>query len=167
MKAPSSPPGTDSMKHRTVLPRFRDAFAGVMLAYREEPNLRFHLFAGICAAIAGFAVRLQGWEAAYLALTVVTVMIAEMVNTAVERAVDLAAAGRCHPLAAQAKEVAAGAVLLASLHAAFAAGFLFLVLRGLSESVNAVAGLLSRAPWVALFPLAAAVAGLLGGRAQR
>lgn len=155
--------GRAAFRHTAILPRFRDAFFGVWLAYREEPNLRFHLFAASCAAVAGYAVGLTGWEVAYLAVTIAIVLFAELVNTAVERTVDLAADGRRHPLAATAKEVAAGAVLLAALHAAFAAAFLFLIQRGFSETAAAALALLSAQPWVIGPPLLFALLGLLGG----
>lgn len=155
--------GRESFRHRTLLPRFRDAFRGTWFAYREEPNLRFHLFAASCAAVAGYAVRLAAWEVAYLAATIALVLFAEMVNTAVERTVDLSAAGRRRPLAATAKEAAAGAVLLAALHAAFAAAFLFLIERGFGETVSAVLTLVAARPWVLGLPVVMGLLGLLGG----
>lgn len=155
--------GRDSFRHTSVLPRFRDAFRGAWLAYREEPNLRFHLFAASCAAVAGYAVRLAPWEVAYLALTVALVLFAEMVNTAVERTVDLAADGRHHPLAATAKEAAAGGVLLAALHAAFAAAFLFLIERSFMTTLSALLALLAARPWVVGLPVLTGLLGLLGG----
>lgn len=163
MKPGRSPDGHERYRHRTVLPRFRDAFRGIYQAYREEPNLRFHAFAASCAAVAGVAVRLAPWETAYLSITVVTVLFAEMVNTAVERAVDFAAGGRRHPLAGQAKEVAAGAVLMTALHAVFAAGYLFLYSRGFWETVQALLALVVERPFWLLLPLGAGALGLLGG----
>lgn len=152
-----------SFRHTAVLPKFADALHGVFVAYREEPNLRFHVFAAASAVVAGYAVRLEGWEVAYLAVTIGLVLFAELVNTAVERAVDLAADGRRHPLAGLAKQVAAGAVLLTAFHAAFAAAFLFLIQRGFLESLQAVLDLLTERPlWLAP-PLAAGLLGLFGG----
>jgi len=153
----------NSFRHTTILPRFGDAFRGLLIAYREEPNLRFHVFAGACAAVAGRAVGLVGWEVAYLVATITLVLLAEMVNTAVERTVDLAADGRRHPLAAMAKEVAAGGVLLSAGHAAFAAAFLFLIERSLGATLGALWALLGTSPlWFAL-PLLAGILGLVGG----
>jgi diacylglycerol kinase len=151
------------MKHRALWPRFRDAFAGLVQAYREEPNLRFHAFAATAVAVTAYATDVADWEVAYLALTIMAVLFAEMVNTAVERAVDLAAGGLRHPLAAQAKEVAAGAVLLSASHAAFAAIYLFAWRRNLSETVSALLGLLQEHPWVALLPILAGLLGLISG----
>lgn len=163
MIRPGRDPGQQSFRHTRVLPRFTDAFRGLYLAYREEPNLRFHLFAAACAAVAGYAVRLAPWEVAYLAVTIGLVLFAEMVNTAVERTVDLAAGGRRHHLAAMAKEVAAGGVLLAALHAAFAAAFLFLIERGFAHTLQAVLALLATRPWIAAVPLLAGLLALVGG----
>ena len=84
----------------------------------------------------------------------------ELVNTAVERTVDLAAAGRVHPTAAMAKEVAASAVLVAALHAAGVGCYLFIWRIGLEHTLRS----LSERPLLLLLPAAAAVAGLLGGR---
>ncbi len=150
-------------RHTAILPRFRDAGRGLVRAYREEPNLRFHVFAGACAAVAGFAVGLTGWEVAYLAATVALVLFAELVNTAVERAVDLAAGRERHPLAGAAKEVASGAVLLTALHAVFAAGLLFAVRRDLAQSVQAALALLIRQPLWLLPPAITGLLGLFGG----
>jgi hypothetical protein len=91
------------------------------------------------------------------------VLFAEMVNTAVERTVDYATGGERHPLAGQAKEVAAGAVLVAALHAVFAAAFLFLYSRGIPETVTALWDLALNRPWWVLLPLVAGALGLFGG----
>lgn len=163
MRPKQTPDGFQRFRHHKVLPRFADAFRGICMAYREEPNLRFHVFAAACAVVAAVAVGLAPWEVAYLSATVMAVIFAEMVNTAVERAVDFAAAGRRHPLAGQAKEVAAGAVLVAALHAVFAAGLLFLYNRSIAETAGALWHLALVRPWWAVLPLAAGALGLFGG----
>jgi len=150
-------------RHTGVLPRFRDAALGLVLAYREEPNLRFHVFAAACAGVAGYAVALRGWEVAYLGVTIALVLAAELVNTAVERAVDLAAGNRRHPLAAAAKQVASGAVLLTALHAVFAAVVLFAMERRLGQSIQSVLALLAGRPLFFLPPVITGLLGLFGG----
>lgn len=167
MKPGRKPGDRASFRHTALVPRFRDAFSGLFQAYREEPNLRFHSFAGTCAAVAAYAVGMQAWEVAYLAVTVAAVLTAEMVNTAVERTVDLAADGRRHPLAAEAKEVAAGAVLLVALHAVFAAFYLFIYSRGLLETITAVLDLVRHQPWAAVPPVLAGILGVSGGKVDR
>lgn len=153
-------------RHRSVAPRFRDAFLGFYQAYREEPNLRFHIFAASGVLVAGVAVGLQPWETAYLMLTVASVLLAEMVNTAIERTVDLACSGRRHPLAAQAKEIAAGAVLLTALHALFAAAYVFVVQHGLATTLGALAEMVRNRAWLLALPVATGALGLLAGKTE-
>lgn len=164
---PVGPLDRERIRHHRILPRFRDAFRGMVRAYMEEPNLRFHLFAATCVALAAWAVGVESWETAYLALAITLVILAELVNTAVERTVDFAAAGRRHPLAGMAKEVAAGAVLLAALHASFAALMIFVINRGVLVTIGAVWHLVVRAPWVLAVPLMAGVAGVAAGSKGR
>lgn len=160
MKPHRRPGDREAVRHRAILPRFRDAGRGLFQAYREEPNLRFHVFAGSCVLVAGLAVGLLPWETAYLGATVAAVLLAEAFNTAIERTVDLASDGRRHPLAAQAKEVAAGAVLLTAAHAAFAAYLVFIASRGLWVTVDALLSMALTRPWLLALPLAAGWAGL-------
>jgi len=92
---------------------FRAAATGLQFAWRTQPHLRIEAFAAIVAV--GVAVWLQtGLVAVLLASAIV--LVAEMVNTAVEATVDLASPER-QPLAAAAKDAAAGAVLVASAFA--------------------------------------------------
>lgn len=97
--------------------RFRKAFAvalrGASLAWREEPNLRLE------ALIAVLVLILATWlRAAFAPLLLVMglVLVAEVFNSAIERMVDLSSP-EPHELAGNAKDLAAAAVLLASLTA--------------------------------------------------
>ena len=74
----------------------------------------------MAAAAAGLLLRLPPAAWAIVALAVGLVFAAELVNTALEALVDLASPGE-HPLAKRAKDIAAGAVLVAAA-AALAAG---------------------------------------------
>lgn len=159
---PNSPATRETHKHHAVIPRFRDAFRGVWIAYREEPNLRFHLFAAAAALAVALATGLGGVEALYLGGTVTLVIVMELVNTAVERAVDLAANGRIHPLAAKAKEVAAGAVLVSALHATAVGAYLFAYRIGVGQTVAALAN----RPALLLLPAVALLAAVMVGKGQ-
>lgn len=118
--------------NRSLLERVWNASRGILAAYREEPNLRFHCLAAGAALVLARAVGLTGLPLLYLCGTIAFVVAAELVNTAVERAVNLAAGDRYHPLAALAKDAAAGAVLVAALHAVAAGWILFVAPRGLT-----------------------------------
>lgn len=159
---PSSPPGPNrsaeggpppSLLTRTLPHRFRDAFRGIRDAYREEPNLRFHIFAASGVWVMAAALGVTAVQGLYLLGSVAMVLVAEMVNTAVERAVDLAAQGRAHGLARQAKDAAAGAVLLAVIHSAAAGWYILVLPRGVAGTAAALLA------WPAQAPLEAAAGG--------
>ena len=95
---------------------FRYAFAGLWWALTTQRNMRIHVAIGAAAFVLGVLIRLSTTELALVALTATVVLAAEMLNTVVEAAVDLASPAY-HPLARIAKDVSAGAVLVTSLGA--------------------------------------------------
>jgi diacylglycerol kinase len=92
---------------------------------KTQRNMRIHVAIGVAAFALGAVLRLSAVEFAIIALTVAVVMAAEMINTVVEAAVDLASP-EYHPLAKIAKDVAAGAVLVTALGAVAVSLFIFL-----------------------------------------
>jgi diacylglycerol kinase len=104
---------------------FSFAGQGVWHAAATQRNMRIHLAAALAAVIAGLALRINaaGWGA--IALAIGLVLTAEIMNTAIEALADLAT-GEYHPLAKAAKDMAAGAVLVASVAAVGVAAAVFL-----------------------------------------
>lgn len=88
------------------------AFSGIAYAFRTERHMKVHAAAAVAAAALGFAFSISLAEWAVIVLAVTIVVTAEIVNTAIERAVDLASPD-LHPAAKLAKDAAAGAVLVA------------------------------------------------------
>ena len=103
---------------------FGHAFRGVGSALRSEVHLRFHAAATMAVLGLGLYYRLGRLEWALVALAVAGVWTAELANTAIEALTDLASPD-FHPLAGKAKDVAAGAVLLAALGAAVVGALVF------------------------------------------
>ncbi len=95
---------------------FRFAAAGLAFALRTQRNLRIHFAAAGLVLVASAALPVSRMEGLLLLTAVVIVPLAELFNTAIEAAVDLATT-RFHPLARTAKDVAAAAVLLGSVYA--------------------------------------------------
>jgi diacylglycerol kinase (ATP) len=95
---------------------FGHAVRGVGSALRSEVHLRLHAAATVVVLGLGLYFDLARLEWALVALAVASVWAAELMNTAVEALTDLASPDY-HPLAGKAKDVAAGAVLLAALGA--------------------------------------------------
>jgi diacylglycerol kinase len=92
---------------------FSFAGQGVWHVVRTQRNMRVHLLVGLAAVVAGVILRIGAADWACLLTVIGLVLTAETLNTVVEALVDLYT-DEFHPLAKAAKDMAAGAVLLAS-----------------------------------------------------
>lgn len=92
------------------------AIEGVLWAAKTQRHMLVHLLAAVAVLLVALTLRLTLIEFALLALAIILVLFAELVNTALEVVVDLVSP-EYHPLAKRAKDVAAGAVLVASVGA--------------------------------------------------
>jgi diacylglycerol kinase (ATP) len=101
---------------KQFLRSFRFAFAGVAYALRTQRNARVHVVVACLVIAAGIYFQISAIEWAMLALTIGFVFSAEMLNTVAELAVDLLTQ-HYHPMAKIAKDVGAGAVLVAAVAA--------------------------------------------------
>jgi len=108
---------------KRLIGSFSCAIQGIHHSIASSPNMRIHLLAAAAVTGLGFIVGLTRIEWA-LSLTVFMVLVAETVNSAIEKTVDLACPER-HPVARLAKDMAAGAVLLTALNALVMAVLLF------------------------------------------
>lgn len=98
-----------------LLQSFSFAFQGIAFALSWERNLRIHLI--ISALVAYFSsryYRLSRAEIAMLIISMTMVIAFELINTAIEKTIDLESPGYNH-LAKIAKDVAAGAVLITAI----------------------------------------------------
>jgi diacylglycerol kinase len=116
--------GTMRIGSRGLVDSFRYAFAGLWHSLRTQRNARIHVAIAILVIMAGILLDLKASEWAIIGLTIGFVLVAEVLNTVVESIVDLLTE-EYHPLAKHAKDMAAGAVLLAAL-TAVAVGLLVL-----------------------------------------
>lgn len=105
--------------------RFLDAWAGIVVAVKEEAHMKIHLLAAFVAVSLAFMFRLSVQEWLVLLVVIALVISLELINTAIERAVDLVTE-EFHPLAKAAKDIAAGAVLVAAVIAAIVGAIIFL-----------------------------------------
>ena len=90
---------------------FKYAFEGIIFALKSERNIKIHLLAACIVVGLGFYFHIQKYEWLILILTIGIMIVVELINTAIERTVDLASA-EFHPLAKQAKDIAASACLV-------------------------------------------------------
>ena len=95
---------------------FGCAFKGIISVWRTERNMKIHLAAAVLALVLGGFLRLSWQEFLFVGMAIALVMMAEAFNTAIETVVDLVSPEH-NQLAGRAKDIAAGAVLLAAIFA--------------------------------------------------
>lgn len=112
------------MKTRSLWHSFACAFAGLRDVLRHGRNAKIHVGIALAIVVAGFRLNISRTDWAILLLTIGAVFAAETANTAIESVVDLVSPEH-RDLARQAKDCAAGAVLVLAI-AAVAVGLLVL-----------------------------------------
>jgi diacylglycerol kinase (ATP) len=117
----SSPPPTPG-RAPTLLDSFNYAFEGIIHVLRTQRNLRIHFVMAIAVIAAAAALGVDRIELISLLLAIAFVLVAEMVNSAIEGAIDVSTTS-FDPNAKLAKDIAAGAVLISTV-TALAVGYL-------------------------------------------
>ena len=95
---------------------FRCAIAGICYLMASQAHARWHLLATLIVITLGIVLNVTHNEWLALVLAMALVWISEAINTAIEQACD-AITKDDNPHIAHAKDVAAGAVLLAAIFA--------------------------------------------------
>ena len=111
-----------SRRPPTVFDSFNNAFEGIIHTLRTQRNMRIHLGVAVVVIVTALIVNVTKLELIALLISITFVLIAEMINTAVEAAIDIATTS-FDPMAKLAKDIAAGSVLIASVNA-IAVGYL-------------------------------------------
>lgn len=106
----------------SILDSFNFAFEGIIHVLRTQRNMRVHFAVAVAVLVAAVWVGVSKLELIALLLAIAFVFITEMINSALEQAIDVATTS-FDPLAKLAKDVAAGAVLIATINA-LAIGYL-------------------------------------------
>jgi diacylglycerol kinase (ATP) len=111
------------MKPRpSIIESFNFAIEGVVHVLRTQRNMRVHFAVAVIVLVLAVVVGVSKIELITLLIAIAFVLVAEMINTAIEGAID-AATTTFDPMAKLAKDIAAGAVLIASV-TAVAVGYL-------------------------------------------
>lgn len=100
------------------------AFEGIGNTILHERNMQIHVCVATLVVIFGFLLNISPLEWFLCLLLFAQVMSLELVNTAIEAAVDLVTEEK-KPLAKKAKDAAAGAVLMSAIIAAIIGGIIF------------------------------------------
>lgn len=95
---------------KKFLRSFKFALRGIGIVFTKEFNFVVHVVTSLAVIAAGFAFSISQMEWLIIVVLISGMFSLEMLNTAIERTVDLVTK-EYHPLAEQAKDIAAGAVL--------------------------------------------------------
>ncbi len=104
---------------------FKYAWEGIKSAYKTEQNILIHTIVAILVLFVGIIVKLSYLEFAIVFLVIGLVIAAEMFNTSIENAIDMAMPS-IHPLAKASKDVASGAVLFSAIIAIIVGCFIYI-----------------------------------------
>lgn len=104
-------------KNRNFLSSFEFAWSGIIAVFYDERNMKKHALAGLLVIGAGLVFQVAPIEWLFLLSSIALVMALEIVNSAIENVVDLVCGETYSIFAKNAKDMAAGAVLLMSFYA--------------------------------------------------
>ena len=110
---------------RRLIKSFGYAFSGIAYTTRTQLNFQIHLVAILVVALAGWYFKLTTSEWLWVILAIGLVLVAELVNTAIEILVDLVSPG-FNEKAGKVKDVAAGAVVIAAIIAILIGALIFI-----------------------------------------
>lgn len=110
---------------RGRLKSFYYAGAGLKQFFRQEHNARIHLAAAILVSILGWWLKVSHMEAVALVVVIGLVWVTEILNTCLEKAMDFITREK-HPEIKIIKDLAAGAVLIATITAVIVGLFIFI-----------------------------------------
>lgn len=111
-------------KNKNFLDAWKNAINGIIYATTTQGNIKKQLIIAIIVVIASLFFELTKAEFLIFMFTIILIIFAEMVNTAIETVVDLYT-DLYHPKAKIAKDVAAGGVVITAINAVIVAYFLF------------------------------------------
>jgi diacylglycerol kinase (ATP) len=115
---------TPMRRRTTLLQSFNHAFQGLVYAVRRDRNMRIHMALALLVLVASLFFNLTRLELMAIAAAITFVLMAEMVNSAIEAVVDIIT-DQFDPRAKVAKDLAAGGVLVAAVNALIVAYLVF------------------------------------------
>ena len=104
---------------------FKNARKGFRLVVKSERNLRVHLIVASGVIALGFLFQFTGIEFCIALMAIASVIVAEMLNTAIEFALDSIYHNKYSRMVGMAKDISAGAVMFATFVSAIIGIILF------------------------------------------
>lgn len=112
------------MKSRNIVDSFNAAIKGLLYSFKTERNIKIHFTIALFTLVAALLANVTKYEAIFLFITITVVTATELINTSIERVVDILHS-EYHPLAEVAKNVAAAAVLVTAVNAVMVGYIIF------------------------------------------
>ena len=94
---------------------FKNARKGFNLAVKSEINIRIHVSVAVLVIVSAFLLKFSTVEFCCLLFAIAQVICAEMLNTAIEFALDSIYHNRYSRMVGMAKDISAGAVMFATV----------------------------------------------------
>jgi diacylglycerol kinase (ATP) len=151
-------------KH-SLLQSFNHAFQGIVYAVRHQRNMRIHLVIAVGVMVGSILLDLSKLELIAVLLSVMFVLVTELINSGVEATVDMLT-DRYDPRAKAAKDLAAGAVLIAAMNALVVA-YLVLADRLTNPAFGVWNAIRSSPPHLTAIALAVVMAGVIAVKATQ
>lgn len=102
------------VNHKKLQNSFHDAWQGILLVFREEQNFRIHTILGLAALLGGLLLGIPNSHLLILIITVTGVLSAELLNSALERFLDVIKP-RMSPYIQAIKDILAALVLVGAI----------------------------------------------------
>ena len=101
-------------KAQGVSNTFKNAGKGIRIVFKSEHNIRIHFFVAIFVIVLGIVLDLSVAKLCILLLAIGLVVVAEMLNSAIEFTLDAMFHNKYSRLVGMAKDISAGAVMFAT-----------------------------------------------------
>jgi diacylglycerol kinase (ATP) len=156
---------TPEHRKTTLLQSFNHAFQGLVYAVRHQRNMRIHLVIAVGVMVAAVLLDLSKLQLVAVLLSVMFVLVTELINSAVETAVDMMT-DQFDPRAKAAKDLSAGAVLVAAMNALVVA-YLVMADRLTGSTFRVLSKIRNSPPHLTAIALAVVMAGVIALKATQ
>jgi undecaprenol kinase len=112
------------IKVRTLKKSFSYALKGFKYAWKHEQNFRLQSYAALFVVVLMLVLQVKAWEAVALIGVIIAVLVLELVNTVIEKFIDLLKP-RLHHYSGVIKDLMASVVLLSSIGAVIVGVIIF------------------------------------------
>ena len=111
------------LKNKNFIDAFKNAVSGILYSIKNERNIKIQIVIATLVIIFGVLFKLNIIEWLFIIFAIMLVIITEVINTAIETVVNMYT-DKYNEIAKIAKDVAAGAVLIASINSVIVAGLI-------------------------------------------